>query len=189
MNCIVTSPIHLKGKRIEPGETVSLSDPDFERLHALNCVVSTEEHEAKLAAAREQAEFDRQVEAELDEVRARVKARMSAEASEPATREKLESELGRVASMLDELADTEGAEASEPATREKLESELGRVASMLDELADTEGAEALKDFARRHELTEGLDLRLGAEKLAAALEESITQIDADLRDQLADLEV
>lgn len=157
MNCIVTSPIHLMGKRIEPGETVSLSDPDFERLHALNCVVSTEEHEAKLAAAREQAEFDRQVEAELDEVRARVKARMSAEKSEPAT-------------------------------REKLESELGRVASMLDELADTEGAEALKDFARRHELTEGLDLRLGAEKLAAALEESIAQLDADLRDQLADLE-
>lgn len=50
MECIVKEPISRNGVRIEPGERVTLEGDEFERMHALGCVVSVAEHEARTEA-------------------------------------------------------------------------------------------------------------------------------------------
>lgn len=148
MLCAVLSPLHVDGRRLEPGAEVSLDAGTYRRLAALGVVRLAEEHRAIEEAKAEADRFREAAEAEAEADRDRLLAEAEAPATEPALElhAPVFAEIDRGA-LLDDLPEPD----PEPT----------------DDL-DSLDRDALKAIVR-DEALEGVDLRLGDDRLREAI--------------------
>lgn len=89
MKCIVISPIHVRGARIERGAEVDLDLGQYDRLRAAECVRTVEEHETLVEAEAAHARAEEEAEKAAAEAREQARAK----AREDAERKRREAEL------------------------------------------------------------------------------------------------
>lgn len=175
MKCIVLDPIEVAAVRREVGETVDLTAAEYVRLSDMGCVEAKSAHDLI-------AESEARINAETEKVRQRARerakeehAKAQAEADALRAQAEAEAEVERT-KRFDRRepppSPPESGSNSPPApSKEGVTLELGVSADeKLVELEACEGRDALRDFARKHELAEQVDLRLGESDLRSALE-------------------
>lgn len=176
MKCIVLDPIEVAAVRCEVGETVDLTAAEYVRLSDMGCVEAKSAHDLI-------AESEARINAETEKVRQRARerareehAKAQAEADALRAQAEAEAEVERTKRFDRPDRDPpppppESNSASLAPSKEGVTLELGVSADeKIVELEACEGRDALRDFARKHELAEQVDLRLGESDLRSALE-------------------
>lgn len=175
MKCIVLDPIEVAAVRCEVGETVDLTAAEYVRLSDMGCVEAKSAHDLI-------AESEARINAETEKVRQRARERAKEEHA------KAQAEADALRAQAEAEAEVErtkrfdrreppppppesGNSSPTPPSKEGVTLELGVSADeKIVELEACEGRDALRDFARKHELAEQVDLRLGESDLRSALE-------------------
>lgn len=148
MLCAVLSPLHVDGRRLEPGAEVSLDSGTYRRLAALGVVRLAEEHRAIEEAKAEADRFREAAEAEAEADRDRLLAEAEAAPAEVT----LELHAPVLA----------------PVNRGGLVADIPDPDPEPTDDLDSLDRDALKAIVR-DEALEGVDLRLGDDRLREAI--------------------
>lgn len=160
MRCICTSaffhPSAGESRRVEVGEEIDLSPKQFARLHDLGCAITLDEHEMLAEGEAEKERFSEEVRRSAADLRARALVEPEEPQPDP--------------SPVEDETQPEEEPSSDAGVTLDLGAEPASLDAKLAELEACESRDELRDFARKHDLAEQVDLRKGADELRSALE-------------------